>query len=248
MSAGGSIVLDGVSKTFHRHTGKLLLRKHLAAVFRRQRTEPFYALRNVSFRIAPGESVALIGSNGAGKSTLLSIIAGVAVPDAGKAWVDGHVGALLQLGAGFHPDLTGVENLRLNASLLGMSAKRTDELFDSIVEFAEIGDFIGEPLRTYSSGMMMRLAFAVAVYTDPDILLVDEILAVGDHAFQAKCRAKIEDLRASGKTLLCVSHGSVVKLCERAIWLNHGEVVMDGPAAEVSDAYQGKTVASQPAV
>jgi ABC-type polysaccharide/polyol phosphate transport system ATPase subunit len=247
MNAAGSIILDGVSKTFHRHTGKLLLRKHLAALFRR-RMEPFYALRNVSFRIAPGESVALIGSNGAGKSTLLSIIAGVAVPDAGRVSVEGHVGALLQLGAGFHPDLTGIENLRLNASLLGMSARRTAELFDSIVEFAEIGDFIGEPLRTYSSGMTMRLAFAVAVHMDPDILLVDEILAVGDHAFQAKCRAKIEELRASGKTLLCVSHGSVVKLCERAIWLNHGEVVMDGPAAEVSDAYQGKTVASQPAV
>jgi len=248
MNAGGSIVLDGVSKTFHRHTGKLLLRKHLAALFRRRQTAPFYALKNVSFRIEPGESVALIGSNGAGKSTLLSIIAGVAVPETGRVCVEGHVGALLQLGAGFHPDLTGFENLRLNAALLGMSARRTNELFDSIIEFAEIGDFIGEPLRTYSSGMTMRLAFAVAVHMDPDILLVDEILAVGDHAFQLKCRAKIDELRARGKTLLCVSHGSVADFCKRAIWLKHGEVVMDGPAAEVTDAYQGKTAAARTAV
>jgi ABC-type polysaccharide/polyol phosphate transport system ATPase subunit len=242
----GTIELDGVSKSFSRHSGKMLLRKHVESWFR-GRTEPFYALKDVSFRIEPGEGVAFVGTNGAGKSTLLAVIAGLAEPDAGAVRVAGHIGALLQLGAGFHPDLTGSENLRLNASLLGLSRKRTEELFDSILEFAGIGDFIEEPLRTYSSGMMMRLAFAVAVQMDPDIFIIDEVLAVGDHAFQAKCRAKILELKASGKTLLCVSHAAagVQHLCERAIWLDHGQVVLDGPLTEVVDAYEGRATPSR---
>ena len=151
----------------------------------------------------------------------------------------GQVAALLELGSGFHPELTGEENLRLNASLLGLSRKRTAELFETIVAFADIGDFMREPLRTYSTGMMMRLAFSVAINVAPDILIVDEVLAVGDTAFQAKCFERIRQFRRSGKTLLFVSHSTVLvrQVCDRAIWLTHGEVTMDAKAGEVLDAY-----------
>jgi len=188
-----------------------------------------------------------VGTNGAGKSTLLSVIAGLAEPDAGWVSVAGRIGALLQLGAGFHPDLTGVENLWLNASLLGLSRKRTGEVFESIVDFAGIEDFIAEPLRTYSSGMVMRLAFSVAVHMDPEIFIVDEVLAVGDHAFQAKCQAKILELKRAGRTLIAVSHAAagVADVCERAIWLDRGSIVSDGPLAQVVDAYQGRRPAGQ---
>ncbi len=242
MSARGTIELWHVSKCFYRHTGRLLLRKHVESWFRSARKERFYALRDVTFRISQGESVALVGTNGAGKSTLLSMVAGLAEPDEGSVVVEGRVGALLQLGAGFHPDLTGTENIHLNAALLGLTRRRTDELFDSIVEFSGIGDFIQEPLRTYSSGMTMRLAFSVAVHMDPDVLIVDEVLAVGDHAFQAKCAEKILELKSRGATLLCVSHSaaSVQALCSRALWLDHGELVMDGSVTQVIDAYEGR--------
>lgn len=242
MSVPTAIEFIGVSKFFYRHTGRALLRKHLESWFGRGHKERFYALRNVSFRIGHGEGVVLVGTNGAGKSTLLSLLAGLTEADAGRLMVNGRIGALLQLGAGFHPDLTGAENLRLNASLLGMSRRRTNQLFDSIVDFSGIGDFLHEPLRTYSSGMLMRLAFSVAIQMDPEILILDEVLAVGDHAFQAKCTARIMDFKRSGKTVLCVSHAAtaVQKLCERALWLDHGELVMDGPLPEVVDAYEGR--------
>jgi ABC-type polysaccharide/polyol phosphate transport system ATPase subunit len=242
MNPRGAIELSHVSKWFFRHSGRQLLRTHLERVFRRAPKERFYALKDVSFRLEPGESVALVGTNGAGKSTLLSMVAGLAEPDEGSIRVDGRVGALLQLGAGFHPDLTGTENVHLNAALLGLSQSRTVELFDSIVEFSGVGDFIQEPLRTYSSGMTMRLAFAVAVHLDPELLIIDEVLSVGDHAFQAKCAEKIFELKNSGTTLLCVSHSaqSVQSLCSRALWLDHGELVMDGPVSEVIDAYEGR--------
>jgi ABC-type polysaccharide/polyol phosphate transport system ATPase subunit len=242
MSAPAVLEFHEVSKYFYRHAGRVLLRKHVEGWFRRSSKERFYALRNVTFRIASGESVALVGTNGAGKSTLLSLAAGLAEPDDGRIAVNGRVGALLQLGAGFQFDLTGAENVRLNAALMGLSRRRTDELFESIVEFSGIAEFIAEPLRTYSTGMMMRLAFAVAVHLDPAILIIDEVLAVGDHAFQEKCTQKILELKREGKTLLCVSHsaGEVQKLCERALWLDHGELRMDGPAAEVLGAYEGR--------
>jgi ABC-type polysaccharide/polyol phosphate transport system ATPase subunit len=196
-------------------------------------------LKQVSFRLERGESVAVVGSNGAGKSTLLSLVVGLAEPSAGRVMVNGRVAALLELGSGFHPDLTGAENLRLNASLLGLSRKRTAEVQDRIVEFSGIEEFIDQPLRTYSSGMVMRLAFSVAIQIDPDILIIDEVLAVGDQNFQAKCFDKIAELKGAGKTLLFVSHSSVLvqQLCERALWLQHGEVMMDGAAAEVIQAY-----------
>jgi len=191
--------------------------------------------------------MAVVGRNGAGKSTLLSLVAGLAEPNEGCVAVDGRVAALMELGSGFHPDLTGVENLRLNASLLGLTRQRTSEVHDSITEFAGIGDFINQPLRTYSSGMIMRLAFSVAIHVDPDILIVDEVLAVGDQNFQAKCFEKISELKHAGKTLLFVSHAAnnVRKLCERALWLDHGEVMMDGPAGEVIDAYVAQSTAAR---
>jgi ABC-type polysaccharide/polyol phosphate transport system ATPase subunit len=240
-----AIELHGVSKYFYRHTGRALLRKHVQGLFQRGRKERFYALKDVSFRVEPGEGVALVGTNGAGKSTLLSVIAGLAEPDAGWLSVGGNVGALLQLGAGFHPDLTGVENVWLNAALLGLSRRRTSEVFESIVDFAGIEDFIGEPLRTYSSGMMMRLAFSVAMHMDPEVFIIDEVLAVGDHAFQAKCQTKIREFKHAGKTLLAVSHAAagIADLCERAIWLEHGSVMRDGPLAEVVAAYEGRPAA-----
>ena len=154
--------------------------------------------------------------------------------------MNGRVAALLQMGAGFHPDLTGAENVEMNAALLGLSAAKTAQAFDAIVEFSEIGEFIDEPLRTYSSGMTMRLAFSVAVHVDPDLLIIDEVLAVGDQAFQAKCMEKIMEFKRQGRTLLFVSHstGVVQQLCERALWLDHGELAMDGEATEVVAAYE----------
>ncbi len=237
-----AVELQGISKFFYRHTGRVLLRKHVEGLFRHGRKERFWALKDVNLRVEPGEGLALVGTNGAGKSTLLSVIAGLAEPDAGSLIVNGRIGALLQLGAGFHLDLTGIENIWLNASLLGLTRRRTTEVFDSIVDFAGIADFIAEPLRTYSSGMMMRLAFSVAVHMDPDIFIVDELLAVGDFAFQAKCQAKILEFKRAGKTLIAVSHdfAGVQELCERAIWLDHGTVVREGPLADVVAAYKGR--------
>jgi ABC-type polysaccharide/polyol phosphate transport system ATPase subunit len=234
-----------VTKSF-RQGGAKMLRGHLEDRFRRRKREVFQALKHVSFRLDRGESMAVVGRNGAGKSTLLSLVAGLAEPNEGCVTVNGRVAALMELGSGFHPDLTGVENLRLNASLLGLTRERTREVHDSIEEFADIGDFINQPLRTYSSGMIMRLAFSVAIHVDPDILIIDEVLAVGDQNFQAKCFDKISDLKHAGKTLLFVSHAAnnVRKLCERALWLEHGEVMMDGSAGEVIDAYVGETPAA----
>src|SRR6266542_2508720 len=181
------IRFQNVSKTFSRHAHQVLLRQRIAQALRRDDSDRFYALKNVSFDLSRGESMAVMGRNGAGKSTLLSVVAGLSRPDQGSIEVNGRVAALLELGSGFHPDLTGRENVRLNASLLGLTRRRTAEVFDSIVDFAAIGDFIEEPLRTYSSGMVMRLAFSVAINVDPEILLIDEVLAVGDIAFQEKC-------------------------------------------------------------
>lgn len=230
-----------VSKSFRHGAGggARLLRGHLQQWLRGKSGGRFFALREVSFRIEAGESMAVVGRNGAGKSTLLSLVAGLTQPDSGHVRVDGRVAALLELGSGFHTDLTGEENLRLNASLLGLSRQRTEEIAGGIAEFADIGDFLREPLRTYSTGMLMRLAFAIAIHVDPDILIVDEVLAVGDQAFQTKCFERIRQFRAEGKTLLFVSHASklVREVCDRGLWLEHGRVVMDGSAGNVLETY-----------
>jgi ABC-type polysaccharide/polyol phosphate transport system ATPase subunit len=225
------IEFHNVSKTFTLAGGRRLLRHYLGNSLRPRKQDLFYALRDVSFAVAPGESVALIGPNGAGKSTLLSMVAG-----------------LVELGVGFHEELTGRENVRLNASLMGLSRRQTTEVFDAIIDFSGVEDFINEPLRAYSAGMKLRLAFAVAIHCDPDILLTDEVLVVGDQAFQAKCMDKINDFRRRGKTLLCVSHSTemVRKFCDRGIWLDHGQIVMTGTATDVLKAYCAPAAAAQP--
>ena len=188
--------------------------------------------------------MAVIGANGAGKSTLLALTAGMAEPSSGTVSVEGRVAALLELGSGFHPDLTGTENVYMNSALLGFTEKRTRAIFDEIVDFSGVGDFIDEPLRTYSSGMVVRLAFSIAVNLDPDILIIDEVLAVGDAAFQSKCFERILKLRRAGKTFVCVSHSREMlkDICETAIWLDHGQAVMEGPLEEVHRAYSGQFV------
>ena len=235
------IACEHVSKIFRRTTGPKLIRHHIADIFRPRSTEhDFYALKNITFEMMNGESLAIIGGNGAGKSTLLSLVTGLARPDEGRLEVKGKIAALLELGSGFHPDLTGAENLRLNAALLGFSRKETDAIFDSVVDFSGVAEFINEPLRTYSSGMAVRLAFSVAVNLNPDILIVDEVLAVGDQAFQSKCFDRIREMRRAGKSLLFVSHsaGMVLELCDRALWLDRGELIVQGEAASVIEAYQ----------
>lgn len=239
-----AVVFDRVTKAFPHHAGQLLIKDRLREMLRPTRRTRFEALKEVSFEVARGESVGIIGPNGAGKSTLLNLATGCARPDSGHVEVHGKVSALLELTAGFHPDLTGAENLRINAALNGMSRRETAARFEEIVEFSGIRDFIDEPLRTYSSGMAMRLAFSVAVHTNPDILVMDEIIGVGDQQFYAKCLDKIQGFQREGKTILLASHSNALlnTLCQRALWLDHGRVVRLGPAALVTAAYESVLV------
>jgi lipopolysaccharide transport system ATP-binding protein len=242
------IEVNGVSKVFWRHTGRKLLRQQIADMLRPRREEEyFHALRDVSFSVGRGEGVALIGGNGAGKSTMLSLVSGLALPTKGSVKVHGTVAALLELGSGFHLDLTGEENVFVNAALMGYSERDAKARFDEIVDFSGIGDFINEPMRTYSSGMLVRLAFAIAVHADPAILIVDEILAVGDIQYQEKCLRKVSELRKRNTTLLCVSHSSkmVIEFCDRAIWLHQGRVALDGDSTQVMQAYSRYVTSSQ---
>lgn len=199
----------------------------------------FHALRNVSFEIQHGESVALLGENGSGKSTLLQIIAGILPVTGGRIEVNGRIAALLELGSGFNPEFTGRDNVLLGASLLGVPGSEIEAVYRRVVEFADIGDFIKQPVRTYSSGMAVRLAFAVAIHCRPEILLVDEALSVGDLAFRQRCFQKIAELRQSGVTLILVSHSAAEakQFCERAIWLESGEVRQVGPSDRVVEEY-----------
>jgi ABC-type polysaccharide/polyol phosphate transport system ATPase subunit len=234
------VVFEGVSKHFDRHGGQMLIRDRVRHVLRPRPREHFFALHDVSFAVGRGESLAIVGQNGAGKSTLLNIATRLCSPSEGTVKINGCVAALLELGAGFHGDLTGTENVRINAALLGLTRQQVNQRFDSIVEFSGLGDFIDEPLRTYSSGMAMRLAFSVAVNVDPDILIIDEVLGVGDQKFVEKCTERIMEFRRAGKTLLCVSHGlgSLEVLCDRAMWLSHGRVAQIGTVKEVLQAYR----------
>jgi ABC-2 type transport system ATP-binding protein len=197
-------------------------------------SEKFHALKNVSLEIKTGETVALLGLNGSGKSTLLKHISGVMLPDSGTVRTRGRVAGLIEVGAGFHPDLSGRDNVYLNGAILGMTEQQVNDCFDAIVEFSEIGQFIDTEVKFYSSGMYLRLAFSVAVHTDPEVFLIDEILAVGDEPFQRKCIDKIQELSEHGKTLVVVSHDLdlVSRICDRGILLEHGNVMFDGPIHE----------------
>jgi homopolymeric O-antigen transport system ATP-binding protein len=201
--------------------------------------EDFWALSDVSFEIAPGEVVGLIGRNGAGKSTLLKILSRIIEPTTGRAWLRGRVGSLLEVGTGFHPELTGRENIFLNGAILGMKRQEVRRKFDDIVAFAEVEQFIDTPVKQYSSGMYMRLAFSVAAQLEPEILLVDEVLAVGDSSFQKKCLGRMGEVGREGRTVVFVSHSmtAITRLCPRAILLDCGRVIADGPAGEVTAAY-----------
>jgi ABC-2 type transport system ATP-binding protein len=214
---------------------------------RRAKYEEFWALKDVSFDVAHGETFAIIGENGSGKSTLLKCLARILAPDRGQLVARGRVSALLELGTGFHPELTGRENVYLNASLLGLTKKEVKERFGAIVDFSGIERFLDTPVKYYSSGMYIRLGFSIAIHVQPDILLIDEILAVGDADFQRKCFERIDELRERGATIVIVTHalGSIKNLCDRAALLDHGELTRLGPAAEVIDNYLGDVIAQR---
>jgi ABC-type polysaccharide/polyol phosphate transport system ATPase subunit len=200
----------------------------------------FYALKGVNLEIFKGEILGIIGNNGAGKSTMLKVISRVLIPTHGRVWIKGAVSPLLELGAGFHPELTGRENVFLNGTILGHPTREIEEHMEEIIEFSELGDFIDSPLRTYSSGMHARLGFAAATSWDPSILILDEVLSVGDETFRKKCEARMRKFRSGGTTSIMVSHSmdSVMSLCKRAAWLDHGTVQLVGPADEVVAAYR----------
>ena len=224
--------IENLTKTFNiRHTHSL--KEFVVAKFKNKRdaeVDRFTALNNINLSFNQGETTALLGLNGSGKSTLLKLISGVMRPDEGNIGVRGRLAGLIEVGAGFHPDRTGRENVFLNGAILGMTEKQIKEKFDEIVEFSEIEQFIDTEVKFYSSGMFLRLAFSVAVHTDPDVFLVDEILAVGDEPFQRKCLNRIRELQSSGKALVIVSHdlNMVADLCDRGVVLEHGNVVFDG--------------------
>jgi lipopolysaccharide transport system ATP-binding protein len=205
--------------------------------------ESFWALSDVSFDIAAGESVGLVGNNGSGKSTSLKLMTRILRPTRGQVSVDGRVSGLLELGAGFHPELSGRDNIYLNGALMGLSRRDIDARLNTIIDFSELGNFVDVQLKFYSTGMAMRLAFSIAVSVDADILLVDEVLAVGDQAFQAKCLERIREILKQGVTIVLVSHdlNMVRDLCQRSIWLHKGRLRADGPTPEVLDAYLGAT-------
>ena len=211
----------------------------LAQRRKNRKANEFWALKDVNFGIERGETVGVIGSNGSGKSTTLKLISRIISPTSGSIKVNGRVTALLELGAGFHPELSGRDNIFLNGTVMGLSRKQIDYRVDAIIDFAELRDFIDVPVKNYSSGMYARLGFSVSVYLDPDILLIDEVLSVGDQSFQQKCNERMLSLRKKGITILFVSHDldSVWRLCSRAIWLNHGELKMDDAATKVTDGY-----------
>lgn len=234
-----AVEVKDVWKKFRLYHDKAYSLKERVIFWGRQKAEDFWALKGVNLTVPKGSTVGLIGRNGSGKSTLLKIISRILYPTRGEVKVNGRVSTLLELGAGFHPDFTGRENVFLNASILGLTRKQTKENLEDIIAFAELGDFIDNPVRNYSSGMYMRLGFAVAVHVAPDILLIDEVLAVGDLAFQEKCLAKIRELQKRGTTIIFVTHSpkQVEELCDVAVWLDRGEVRMQGPAGEVARAY-----------
>ena len=217
------------------------IKEYLVALIKgKLKYKDFWALRDVSFSVHPGEVLGIIGHNGAGKSTVLKVISGILKPTSGSVSVHGNIVPMLELGSGFDFDLTGRENIFLNGAILGYSRKFLNEKYDDIVAFSELGEFIEMPIRNYSSGMLMRLAFSIATVVNPEILIVDEILAVGDESFQRKSRQRMMELMSGGTTVLFVSHSleQIREMCDRVLWLDHGQVKMIGEAQEVCDAYQ----------
>jgi ABC-type polysaccharide/polyol phosphate transport system ATPase subunit len=212
-----------------------------------KRSGEMWALRNLSFQVKEGEALGIVGHNGAGKTTILRILAGITTPTEGEITIRGKLAALIEVSSGFHPELTGMENIYLHGAMLGMRRSDIRRKLDSIVEFSGVGRYIDVPLKRYSSGMHVRLGFAIAAHLDPDILLLDEVLAVGDAAFQAKCLDRISELRKSGRTIVFISHdlAAVYRLCDRALLLSHGSLLADGPARQVIDQYQQITFAWQ---
>ncbi len=242
-SSEDRIVVEHVYKTFNIYMDKANSLKEKMLFWKRNRKEKREVLKDINITIKNGEAVGLIGVNGSGKSTLLKLMTKIIYPNQGKIETYGKLTSLLELGAGFHPDFSGRENIYFNASIFGLTRKQIDERLNDIIEFSELGAYIDNPVRTYSSGMYMRLAFAVAINVDADILLVDEVLAVGDQHFQEKCIAKMKELKEQGKTMVFVTHslGTVKDFCNRAIWLNQGVVKMDGDPDSVIEEYLKET-------
>jgi len=235
MSSDVAISVDHVSKLYRKQNQRTF-KELIPALFGGQKVaETFWALDDVSFEVKKGETIGIIGPNGSGKSTLLKLIAGVTKPTKGEIKVNGRIAPLIELGAGFHPELTGRENVYLNGVILGLTRAQIDEKFDEIVDFAELWEFIDQPVKHYSSGMYLRLAFAVAVHTDPEILLVDEILAVGDASFQEKCRRRMEDFKKKDVSIVFVSHSneSIREICDSAVLLRSGSLITKGSASDV---------------
>ncbi len=234
-----AIRIRNLYKDFKLNSDKPMTLKERLLFFKRNKVEKVHILKDIDLDIKKGETVALIGTNGSGKSTLLKLMTKIIYPTKGKIEVNGKLTSLLELGAGFHPDFTGRENIYFNASIFGLTAKEIDKRIPEIIEFSELGELIDTPVRTYSSGMYMRLAFSVAINVDAEILLIDEILAVGDQHYQEKCFKKLHELKEAGKTIVIVSHSmnSVRDLCDRAIWIYKGNVRMDGKVNEVVDEY-----------
>lgn len=237
------IKVENVYKTFDVYLDKANSLKEKLLFWNRNNKETREVLKNINLTIKEGEAVALIGVNGSGKSTLLKLMTKIIYPNKGKVETYGKLTSLLELGAGFHPDFSGRENIYFNASIFGLTKKEIDDRLEQIIEFSELGTYIDNPVRTYSSGMYMRLAFAVAINVDAEILLVDEILSVGDQHFQEKCINKMKQLKNEGKTMVFVTHSldSVKELCNRAIWLHNGEIRTDGKPEEVIEEYLKET-------
>jgi len=243
-----AVIVDGLWKSFRLYQEKNQYLKSTLLRGKRARYEEFWALKDVSFEIPQGSTFGIIGTNGSGKSTLLKCLTGILSPDKGSVSINGDIAALLELGAGFHPDLSGRENIFLNGAILGMTNKQIEEKYNEIVDFSELGRFIDTPVKNYSSGMTVRLGFSIAINVDPEILIIDEVLAVGDESFQQKCREKIEDFRQRGKTIILVSHGltDVANICDQVAWLDKGQLRAIGPAVEIVSKYNAMSHQAEP--
>lgn len=246
MAAEYAIEVKDVTKIYKLYDKPIDRLKESLSLRHREYHRDFYALQGISFTVEKGQTVGIIGTNGSGKSTILKIITGVLTPTSGQVQVNGKVSALLELGAGFNQDYTGIENIYMNGTMMGYSKKEMDAKLPEILEFAEIGDFVYQPVKTYSSGMFVRLAFALAINVEPEILIVDEALSVGDVFFQSKCYRRMEEIRKSGTTIVMVTHdmGSIIKYCDKVVLLNKGEFIAEGSAGKIVDLYK-KILAGQ---